>query len=114
MTDIADELDGIIKNLPCLEDGLELGSLVLVHQVLVQVKAGGGQQGAGIIVQVGRQALAFFLLQTDRGVQQDLLLFLFHMLELRLVADHLALVENDKEDQTDSQYKHTQGTQKEY
>ena len=44
MADIADQLDGIIDDLPGLEDGLKLRGFVLVHQVLVQVQTGGGEQ----------------------------------------------------------------------
>lgn len=71
MADITDELDGIINDLAGLEDRLQLGGLILVHQILIQIQTGCGQQGTGIIVQVGSQALAFLFLQFDRGIQQD-------------------------------------------
>ena len=35
MTDIPDQLDGIINDLAGLEYGLELGGFILVHQVFV-------------------------------------------------------------------------------
>ena len=58
MADITDQLDGIVNDLPGLEDGLQLGGFVLVHEVLIQVEAGRGQEGTGIIMQIGGKALA--------------------------------------------------------
>lgn len=99
VADIADELDGIVYNLPGLEDGLELDGLIVVNQVFIQVQAHGGQQGAGIVVQVGGQALAFFFLQLDGGVEQDFLLVLFHLLYLFMKEHHTPLVQDDEDDQ---------------
>ena len=53
MADVADKLDGIVDDLAGLEYGLKLGALVLVYEVFVEVQAGGGQQGAGIVVEIG-------------------------------------------------------------
>ncbi len=66
--DIPDQLDGIVDDLFGIVDALELGLFVQVHKILIQVKAGGGQQRAGIVVQVGCNALAFFFLQADGGI----------------------------------------------
>ncbi len=106
---IADKLDGIVDNLLGVVNALQLGGLVKIDQVFVEVEAGGGQQGAGIVVQVGRQALAFLFLQAYRGVQEDALLLLLHALEGALVADYLALVENNEYDKPYGQRKHTDG-----
>ena len=107
MADVADELNRIIQYLAGLKDRLELGSLVLVYQVLVQIKAGSGQQRAGIIMKIGCQTLAIFLLQPDGGIQQNLLLFLLHILQAKLVPYNFPLVEDNEEDQADSKGKHS-------
>ena len=109
MRDIADQLDGIIDDLFGIVDTLQLRGLVEVHQVFVEVQAGGGQQGACIVVEIGSDALAFFFLEADRGIQQHFLLFLFQPLQLHLVAYHFPLVKDDKHDKADSQCQHTHG-----
>lgn len=109
MADVADKLDGIIDDLSGLEYGLELCALILVHQVFIQIQAGGGKQWSCVIMQVGGQALAFFFLQFDRSVEQDLLLLLFHLLQFILKADNASLMEYDKDHQADGQHKHPQG-----
>lgn len=106
MGDIPDELDGIVNDLLGVIDALQLGIDILVYEVFVEVEAGGGEEGAGVIVEVSGDALAFFFLPADRCVKEDLLLFLLHFLELHLVFDDPALVENDKYDQADSEYQH--------
>ena len=53
MADIADKLYRVVDDLPGLEDGLELRGFVHIHQVLIQVKAGGCQQWPSVVVQVG-------------------------------------------------------------
>ena len=69
MADVPYELDGIINDLAGLEDGLQLGSFILVDQVFIQVEAGCGKERAGIIVEVGCQSLALFFLKFDRGIE---------------------------------------------
>lgn len=109
MRDIADELDGIVDDLLGIVNALQLGGLVQVDQVLIEVKSGGGEQGAGVIVEVGGNTLAFFFLQADGGIQQQFLLVLFHALQAQLVAYHLALVKNNENDEPDGKCKHTDG-----
>lgn len=111
MADIPDELDGVVDDLAGLENGLQLGGLILVNKVFIEIEAGGGEQGAGIIMEVGRKPLSFFLLQFDRRVKQYFLLLLFHLLEAGLVTHHFPLVEDDEDDKADGKYNHTQGTQ---
>ena len=62
MADVANELDGVVDDLAGLEDRLQLGALVLVHEVFVEVQAGGGQEWSGIVVEIGGESLAFFFL----------------------------------------------------
>lgn len=68
MGDIPDQLDGIIDDLLGVVDALELGIDVLVHQVFVQVEAGGGEERTGIVVQVCCDALSFLFLPAYGGV----------------------------------------------
>lgn len=70
MRDIPNELDGIVDDLLGAINALELGTFVEVHHVLIEVKPGGSEEGAGIIVQVGSDAGSFFFLEAYRGVQQ--------------------------------------------
>ena len=114
MADVTDQLYRIIQYLPGLEDGLQLGCLILVHQVFIQVKAGSSQQGSGIIMKIGCESLSFLLLKPDGSIQQDFLLFMFQVLQFQLVSDNLSLMEYDKKDQANGQYQHAQGTQEEY
>ena len=102
MRDVPDELDGIVNDLLGVIDALQLGIDILVNEVFVEVEAGGGQEGPGVIMKVCGYTLPFFFLPAYGGVEQDLLLFIFHFLELHLVFDDPALVENDKHDQADS------------
>lgn len=111
MGDITDQLDRIVDDLLGIVDALQLGGLVEVHQIFVQVQAGGGQQGAGIVVEVGCNTLPLLFLEPDGGVQQHFLLFLLHPLELHLVADHLPLMEDDENDQPDCQGQHSHGAE---
>ena len=104
--DIADKLDGIVDNLFGVVDALQLAGFVEVHQVFVQVEAGGSQEGAGVVVQVGCDAGAFFFLEADGCVQEHLLLVLFHSLELELVAYDFPLVKHDKNDESDREHEH--------
>jgi hypothetical protein len=60
-------------------------------------------------MKVGGQSLAFFFLQFDGGIEQYLLLLLFHLLQFILKADNASLMENDKDHQADRQHKHAQG-----
>ena len=112
MGDIADQLDGIVDNLLGIVDALELGGFIQVDQVLIEVEAGGSQKGACIVVEVGCNTLAFFFLEPDGGVQEKFLLVIFHFLQAHLVADDLALVEDDKDNEPDGEGKHTDGPEK--
>ena len=114
MRDIAYQLDGVVDDLFGIVDTLQLGGLVEVDQVLIQVKPGGGEQGTGVVVQVGGNALALFFLQTDRSIEQELLLVLFHALEAHLIPDHLPLVEDDKYNEPDGKREHTYGAEIEH
>src|SRR5688572_28742322 len=114
MAYVTDKLDSIINNLPGLEDALKLGYFILVYKVFIQVKAGSGQQGAGIIVEVGGKPLAFFFLQLDAGAEHHFLLVDFHLLQLLLEAEDFTLVKNDKKYKPNSKYKHAKCTHKEY
>jgi len=111
MADIPDQLDGIINDLAGLEDGLELGGFVLVHEVLIQVKAGGGEQGTGIIMQIGGQPLPFFFLQFDGGIQEKTLLRFLHILYLLIKALDPFLVQDDEYDKAHRKHQHPQGAQ---
>lgn len=114
MRDVPDQLDGIVNDLLGVVDALQLGIDILVYQVFVEVEAGSGQKGAGVIVKVCGYALPFFFLPADGCVQQDLLLFIFHFLELHLVFDDPTLVENNKHDQADSKYQHANGSEEQH
>src|SRR6201999_3543706 len=65
MRDIADELDGIIDDRLGIINTLQLGGLVEVDQVLVQVQTGGSQQWSRVVVQIGGDTLAFLFLEPD-------------------------------------------------
>ncbi len=82
MTDIADELDSVVDDLLGVVDALQLGGLVEVDEVFVEIQASGREEGAGIIVEISRDALAFFFLEAYAGVEEKLLLVLFHPLKL--------------------------------
>lgn len=110
--DIPDQLDSIVDNLFGIVDALKLGSLVKVHEILVQIKPRRGEQRARIVMQIGGDPLALLLLQTDRGIQQQLLLILFHPLQSLLIADDLTLMENDENDQPYGQRQHPNGAEK--
>ena len=114
MGDIPDQLDGIINDLFGIVDTLQLGIDILVYQVFIEVEAGGSQKGAGVIMKICGYTLAFFFLPADRRVQEDFLLFILHFLELHLVFDDSALVENNKYDQADSKYQHANGSEEQY
>ena len=114
MADIADKLDGLVNDLAGLENGLELGGLILVHQVLIQVEAGRCQKRTGIIVQVSREALPFFFLQFDRGVQQYLLLLLFHLLYFFMEAEDPALVHDEEYNKATYQHDHAHGAKEQH
>jgi hypothetical protein len=64
-------------------------------------------------MEVRRDALAFLFLPTDGRVQQDLLLFILHPLQLHLVTYDPPLVEYDEYHQTYGQYQHADGPEKE-
>src|SRR5688572_25283895 len=114
MAYVTDELDGIIYYLSCLEYALQLGYFILVHKVFIQVKAGSGQQGACIIMQVGSKPLAFFFLQLDARAEHHFLLVDFHLLQLLLKTKNFTLVENYKKYKPNSKDKHAKCTHKEY
>lgn len=99
MGDVPDELDGIVDDLFGVVNALQLGADILLEEVLVQVETRRGQQGPGIIVEIGRNALPLLLLPADGCIQQDLLLLLFHLLELQLIPEDLPLVENNEYNQ---------------
>jgi len=104
---ITDQLDRIIYDLLGIVDALQLRADILVYEILIKIKPGCSQQRPGIVVKVGRNSLALFFLPSDRGIQQYFLLFLFHLLELYLVADHPPLVKNDKNNQPYCKCQHT-------
>ena len=54
-----------------------------------------------ILDEVGGDALTFFLLQADRGIEQHFLLVLLHFLQLQLITDHFTLMKNDENDKAD-------------
>src|SRR5687767_15009201 len=112
--DVADQLDGIVNNLFGVVDALQLGAFIKVYHVFVEVEPGGGKEGAGVVVQICGNTLSFLFLEADRGVEQHFLLFGFHFLQGALVADHFALVEDNKDNEADSQYQHSDGTEEEY
>ena len=114
MGDIADQLDGIVDDLFGVVDALELCLFVEVYEIFVEVEAGRGEQGTGIVVQIGRNALALFFLQADGRIQEGLLLVLFQALQLLLVADYFALVEADEDDEPNGQREHADGAKKEH
>jgi len=104
--DIPDKLDGIVDDLFGAVDALELGVFIEIDHVLVEVETGGGEQRAGIVVQVGGDPGPFFFLQPDRGVEQEFLLLIFHFLQGHLVPDDFTLVKDDKNDQADGEHEH--------
>lgn len=106
VTDIAYQLDRVVNDLFGVINALKLGGFVEVDEVFIQVQAGGGKEGAGVVVEVGSDALAFLFLEPDAGVEKKFLLVLLHALELMLVADNLALVEYNEDDQPDGKGKH--------
>lgn len=107
-------MDGIVNDLLGVIDALQLGIDILVNEVFVEVEAGGGEEGACIIMKICGYPLPFFFLPAYGGVQQDLLLFIFHFLELHLVFNNPSLVENDKDDQADSKYQHANGSEEQH
>lgn len=107
VADIPDQEDGIIDDLLGAVDALELLGLILVDQIFVQVEAGSSQQGAGIIMKIGSNSVSFFLLETDRSIEQDLLFFFFQAFEFAVITDYFTLVEYYKPYNTYSKGKHT-------
>ena len=65
-------------------------------------------------MQVGSYTLAFFFLETDRSVQERLLLLVLQLLQFQLVADYFALMENDKNDHSDGQNQHPYGSEEQH
>ena len=59
-------------------------------------------------MQIRSNTLPFFFLPADGCIQEDLLLFFLHFLELHLVADNPSLVKYNKNHQANGQYQHTQ------
>jgi len=114
MRDISDQLDGIIDDLLGVVDTLQLGGLIQVDQVLVKIKPGSSQQGAGIVVQIGCDALSFLFLEPDGGIQQELLLVLFHALQPHLIPDDFSLMKNDKDDQPYGKRQHSYGAKEKH
>ena len=111
MADITDQLNRIVDDLSGLEDRLELGSFIHIHQVFVEIKAGGSEQGTSVIMQVSGKSLSFLFLELDGSVEQDLLLFLFHVIDPVLKTKYTSLVKNDKDDQSYGQHDHAQGSE---
>ena len=97
MADIADELDSIVDDLLGVVDALQLGGLIEIDEVLIEVQPGCSQEGACIVVEIGGDPLAFLFLQADAGVEEEFLLVLFHALEPQLIADDLSLVKDDED-----------------
>ena len=42
VADVADQLDGVVYDLPGLKNRLELGGFILINKVLIEVQTGGG------------------------------------------------------------------------
>jgi hypothetical protein len=99
MRDVADQLDGIVDDLLCIVDALELGGLIQVDKVFIEVKPCGGKQGTRIIMQIGCYSLSFFFLQLNRSIQEHFLLVIFHFLKLHLESNDFTLMENYENDQ---------------
>ena len=112
MADVADQLNGIVDDLLGIVNALQLRGLVEIDQVFIEVEPCRGEQGTGIVVKVGGYALPFLFLETDGRIQQCFLLFILKPLQLHLVADDLALVEDDEYNHSNSQDQHTDGAEK--
>ena len=115
VADVADKLDGIINDLPCLEDRLVKLSGFCPGSLGSHSGTGGRwQQRAGIIMlQVGGQALlssSWF----DRSVERYLLLLLFHQANLILVFQHPSLVHHNENDKGYHQNNHTDGAREQH
>ena len=65
-------------------------------------------------MEVSGDPLAFFLLQPDTGVEEQLLLVLFDPLQLQLIANDLPLVKDNKNDQPDGKRQHADSAKKEH
>ena len=65
-------------------------------------------------MEVGGDSLAFFFLEPDAGVEKQLLLVLFHALQLQLVADNLALVKDDEDDKPYGKRQHPDSAKKKH
>ena len=65
-------------------------------------------------MQVSGDPLAFFFLQPDAGIEEQLLLVLFDPLQLQLIADDLSLVKDDKNDEPDGKRQHADSAKKEH
>jgi len=107
MADVADQLDGIVDDLFCIVDALELRRLVEVDQVFIKVKPGGGKEGPGIVVQVCGDPLAFLFLEANAGVEEQFLLVLLHPLQTHLVANDFPLVKDNEDNEPDSKRQHS-------
>ena len=70
MRNVADQLDGIVDDLLGIIDALELGLFIKVYKILIEIEARRGEQGAGIVVQVGRNARPHALQREDPLVAQ--------------------------------------------
>ena len=111
---ISDQLDGIIDDLLGIINTLQLSGLIEIHQVLVQIQTRRRQQRTGIIVEIRRNPLPFFLLQAYGGIQKQLLLILFHLLQFHLVTNDLALVKDDENDKPYGERQHSYGAKKQH
>jgi len=114
MGNIPDQLDGIVYDLLGIINALQLGRNILVNQVVIQVQARRSQQRAGIIMKVSRNALPFFFLPPDGGIEENLLLFLFQSLQLLLVLDDPLLVKHNEYHQPNGKYQHPQGAEEQH
>jgi len=114
MGDIADQLDSIVDDLLGIIDALQLGGLIEIDEILIQVQPGRSQEGTGVIMQIRGDPLPFLFLQPDRGIEEEFLLILLHLLELQLIPDNLPLVKDDKDDQPDGKCQHADSAKKQH
>jgi hypothetical protein len=79
-----------------------------VYKIVIQIKARCSKKGAGIIMQIRRNALPFFFLPPDGCIKENLLLFIFQSLKLLLVLDDLPLVKNNEYHKPYGKHQHPQ------
>jgi hypothetical protein len=97
MADIPYQKDGVVNDLLGAENTLQLLGSFLINEVLIQVKPGGSQKRARIVMEICCYSLALFFLETDGGIQVDLLLLRLKFLHLDMILDHFPLVHDNKD-----------------